>query len=1067
MKESQDPRKSLEALIEHFDQNLYTIKSPAYNETQVRREFIDPFFSLLGWDMDNRQGYAEAYKDVIHEDAIKVGGYTKAPDYCFRIGGTRKFFVEAKKPSVNIKDDPEPAYQLRRYAWSAKLPLSILTDFQELAVYDCRSKPGPADKPSIGRVQYIGYRDYLDKWDDIASVFSRDAVLRGSFDKYAESEKAKRGTTEVDKAFLQEIEAWRDSLARNMALRNAALSSNELNFAVQTTIDRIIFLRICEDRGIEDYARLMAIINGDGVYKRLMGLFRDADDRYNSGLFHFSAERGRAEGPDELTPHLVVDDKVLKDILKSLYYPESPYEFSVLPADILGQVYEQFLGKVIRLTAGHQAKVEDKPEVKKAGGVYYTPTYIVDYIVKNTVGKMLEGKTPREVSGVGAIHESPLRVLDPACGSGSFLLGAFQYLLTWYRDRYVEEGAQKYAKGKEPRLYQASGGEWKLTTSERKRILLAHIYGVDIDTQAVEVTKLSLLLKVLEGETKESVSYQRKLFQERALPDLSRNIKCGNSLIGSDFYKGQQIDLFDEEERTRINAFDWEEEFPEVFRGREKPVGAPHAAPGKKKDKAFTTEGTENTEKGFDAVIGNPPYVRSQSLGDLQRGYYATKYSSATATYDIYVLFAERGANLLSHNGRLGFIMPNKFFTTDYGFGLRRLLTSSPLIEKIVDFEDAQVFEKAGIYSILLFLSRHPAKQILYSRLGKVFREDGRTGLGKMLSSDLALYEPLSLPKDGSHWSIASGEQGSVFLRLQSAFSVFGSLEPHLFQGLKTSADKLFLITMSDDEGQAQKVTNGLGEHFSIEKAILRPVVKGEDVNRYSIDTSRRIRIVYPYQVNSRGEASLIPKDVMVKNYPLAWAYFKAHFDLLGARDNGTWRSRNDWYAYARSQNLAAFIGPKFMIPYMVSHVRASYDDAGNLFFVNISTGGYGMHLESCPYSPLFILGYFNSSLVDYCMRLITNPFRGGYFAVNKQAMERLPFRALDFSKPEEKKQHDKVVLLVTQMLSLHKQLQEAKTDHDKTLLQRQIAATDKEIDRLVYDLYGLTNDEIRILEGY
>src|SRR5438477_2102218 len=177
------PSKIIE-LIERFDRNADAYRSGQYNETQTRREFIDPFFGLegLGWDIDNTHGYAEAYKDVIHEDAIKVGGVTKAPDYCFRIGGTRKFFLEAKKPSVNIKDDPAPAYQLRRYAWSAKMPLSILTDFEEFAVYDCRVKPDVSDKASAGRTLYLTYSDYSPNWDDIAGIFSREAILKGSFD---------------------------------------------------------------------------------------------------------------------------------------------------------------------------------------------------------------------------------------------------------------------------------------------------------------------------------------------------------------------------------------------------------------------------------------------------------------------------------------------------------------------------------------------------------------------------------------------------------------------------------------------------------------------------------------------------------------------------------------------------------------------------------------------------------------------------------------------------------------------------------------------------------------------
>ena len=146
-------------LIERFGRNLPAYKQGRYNETQVRVEFIDPLFKALGWDVDNEQGYAEAYKDVVHEDAIKMAGGTKAPDYCFRIGGARKFFVEAKKPSVNIRNDVHPAYQLRRYAWTAKLPLSILTDFEEFAVYDCRIQPDKdGQAPRRRGCMYIGLR---------------------------------------------------------------------------------------------------------------------------------------------------------------------------------------------------------------------------------------------------------------------------------------------------------------------------------------------------------------------------------------------------------------------------------------------------------------------------------------------------------------------------------------------------------------------------------------------------------------------------------------------------------------------------------------------------------------------------------------------------------------------------------------------------------------------------------------------------------------------------------------------------------------------------------------------
>ena len=624
-------------LVARFERNLEAYRSGEYNETQLRREFLDPFFKALGWDIDNEQGLAEAYKDVVHEDQLRVGEATKAPDYCFRVGGTRKFFLEAKKPSVAVKDEPAPAFQLRRYAYTAKLSLNILSDFEEFAVYDGRFKPHKDDPAATARVFFCTFRDYAEKWEWIASIFSRDAVLKGAFDRFAESSKSKRGTAEFDADFLATIEGWRLDLARNLALRNPKLTQRELNFAVQRIIDRIIFLRICEARGIEDHGRLQALVNGDRIYPRLAELFQAADARYNSGLFHFQSEPGRHEPPDELTLALDIDDKLLRDLLRGLYYPDSPYAFDVISADILGQVYEQFLGKVIRLTEGHRAAVEEKPEVRKAGGVYYTPTYVVDYIVGQTVGKLVEGRTPKQVSA--------LRILDPACGSGSFLIGAYQFLLDWHRDWYTAHDPAKWSRGSQPALVQTGKG-WVLTIAERKRILLNHIFGVDIDAQAVEVTKLSLLLKVLEGETGQTLQTIFRLFRERELPDLGDNLKCGNALIGPDFYQQEQLGLLDEEERYRINVFDWHAEFPQVFRTlhtagelREPAAAAPldYTLPGiplhgnyskvshrkGRRVKAAQPPGPIEQEKkvGFDAVIGNPPYVRIQRISHAESDY--------------------------------------------------------------------------------------------------------------------------------------------------------------------------------------------------------------------------------------------------------------------------------------------------------------------------------------------------------------------------------------------------------------------------------------------------------------
>jgi len=437
--------------------HLKLLLNSLINSKIISRNIKTVTFEALGWDVNNKSGYSEANKDVIHEAAVKVKGETKNPDYAFKVGTTYKFFVEAKKPSVNIQDDVNPAFQIRSYGWTGKVPICILTDFEEFAVYDCSIKPNIKDSPSKARIMYFTFNDYKNKWDEIASVFSKNAVYKGSFDKFATGTKKKKGTTEVNDDFLALMESWRDALARNIALRNKSCPQltgdnkvENLNRVVQKTIDRIVFLRICEDRGVEEIYQLRNASETDNIYASLGDIFRLADAKYNSGLFHFAKEKGR-EQDESWMLRLDIDNKVLKNIIKELYYP-SPYRFNVMPADILGHVYEKFLGKVIRLTEKNVAKVEEKPEVRKAGGVYYTPTYIVDYIVRNTVGELLKDKTPQSAAKI--------RILDPACGSGSFLIGAYQYLLNWYLDAYTAD-AKKYSHGKNPAIIIAQSYLWR------------------------------------------------------------------------------------------------------------------------------------------------------------------------------------------------------------------------------------------------------------------------------------------------------------------------------------------------------------------------------------------------------------------------------------------------------------------------------------------------------------------------------------------------------------------------------------------------------------------------------
>ena len=351
-------------------------------------------------------------------------------------------------------------------------------------------------------------------------------------------------------------------MQKNIALKNDEIDEYNLNIAVQKLIDRLIFLRIAEDRLIEKPDLLHEISHKANVYISLNNIFATADLKYNSNLFNSEA----------WMVALNIDDKILNEIIDEMYPPKCPYEFSVLPIEILGHAYEQFLGKTIKFSRktkfGHSIEIEEKPEVRKAGGVYYTPDYIVDYIVENTVGEKVNGpRTPgggkADKGGKPLTPEeiASLKILDPACGSGSFLIGAYDYLIRYHLEYFLKNKTHKEKALSAGIIYEAGEGKYKLSTKTKSEILVNNIFGVDIDQQAVEVTKLSLLLKVLEDE---NLEYKEKLFkteQLHMLPDLSANIKCGNSLIGSDYYEDKNMEMFGNTEMRKVNVFDWEKEF--------------------------------------------------------------------------------------------------------------------------------------------------------------------------------------------------------------------------------------------------------------------------------------------------------------------------------------------------------------------------------------------------------------------------------------------------------------------------------------------------------------------------
>ncbi len=977
-------------LAKHYRTNFDSYNAPEYKEAQLRQEFIDKFFVALGWDLRNERGIAPQYREVITEPSLDIEGSKKAPDYVFRIGQTPKFFVEAKKPAVPIEDDHDSALQIRSYGWTAKLPLCILTNFSHLAIYDTKIRPYEKDKAATARIKLISCEQYPDAFQEIWDIFSRDSVWAGSFDRFADTA-TKRGTELVDEAFLEEIDRWRETLARNIANRNLRLGPEELNDSVQRIIDRIVFLRMAEDHGIEPDRQLLQLSKQTDIYAQMLRTWKAADAKYNSGLFDFS------ESGDRVTPALKLDDAALSEILSSLYFPKSPYAFKVLPTEILGNVYERFLGKVIRLTADHHAKIEDKPDVKKAGGVYYTPSHIVDYIVETTVGRQIANKSPKQLKSY--------RVLDPACGSGSFLLGVYKKLLAHYLDWYIHNEPEKKRK-----CVWKYAGDWRLTIAEKKKILKEHIFGVDIDRQAVEVTKLSLLLRVLEDEDNQTIGQQLSLFPERVLPDINQNIKCGNSLIEPAYYAEQL--LADKEEIAMVNPFDWKREFEDVIK-----------------------------DGGFDCIVGNPPYLNIDDTWGRQdprlkaiKKLYPAIYNDKT---DILFYFLARATSLCAKKGEIGFIVSRAFLEAYKADKLRKQLLDTSAIQEVIDFRNHYVFPGVGITTAIIRLSpgRKPdivdARRLITDELpspnlerhlldGKVF-EAVPTAQSKLTSAP---------------WAFVSKGQGDINSKIDDAGVPLGNVLT-LGQGMQTGCNEVF-GGRSRDEILNWKLAKG--QYFKR--------ASNTDIQRYAV-LERDEYLLFLEDFKTFDD---LPKGVQ--------SFLKEHSDLLKAR--AAFKRENcEWWKYTWPLHKEDYGNKRrILCPYLATNNRFAIDTDDEFIGLTDTTVIFE---NGQPEDLRYFLALLNSKLLTYRFRSIGKLKSNGILEYFWNSVSKLPIKRIAMSNPTEHSAHDNLVALSQQMMETTAVA--AKTQSEQEIKERRLAAIDERIDQAVYALYGMTTHDITLIE--
>lgn len=988
--------EKLSNLVRKFDSDRVHYVSSSYSEAQARLDFITPFFKALGWDLDNDAGLPHHERDSVVERGETEG----RPDYNFRIRGQTRFFVEAKAPHESL-DDPRHIVQAKAYAWNTKEVFFVcLTDFKEFRFYDASMIPDER-KPNEGLLLQIGYSDYVRQaaklWE-----FAKDNVAAGSLElMLPRDRRLQRLRIPVDEAFLEEMTEWRGELAKDVHKKNPDLSPKQLNEVVQRLLDRIVFVRIAEDRRIIERHQLAdAVAEWKArrgklhIFQWLNPIFHTINEDFNGEIFK-----------PHLSETIDISSEVLTSLIERLYPPKSPYRFDVIGVELLGAIYERYLGKTVRPTE-KQVKVEDKPEVRKAGGVYYTPRFIVDYIVKNTVGPLVEGKTPRQIE--------KLRILDPACGSGSFLIGAFQYLID-YHVRYLT-AHPKAAQNDSlfPDLMPDGNGGFRLSVTLKAKLLRNNLYGVDIDPQAVEITMMSLYLKALEGEKSQLPPRQS------VLPELKFNIICGNSLVGPEIY--DQGALFVEAERDRINAFDWRSESRGFRRTME--------------------------NGGFDCVLANPPYIRIQMLSKFspeEASYVKKSYGTAkTGNVDIYVPFVEKGLEVLRPSGRLGFILPSKFFQTDYGSALRTLLLRTKSLAKIVDFGHAQVFDGPTTYTCLLFLERGSRQNPRYVKVADPLQLDAADGR--------EIEIPLSSLSAGP-WVFTGSKQREIHRRLAMGSRHLLDLPTSISRGSSTGDDEVFILRTGKG-GQFETRAAEAGETVAVEAGLLRVPLYASDFGRYQFDPACDERVIFPY-LRAGDDFHLMTEGELEHRFPQGFRYLLRQRRRLEKRKQFT-----AWYGFSASRNLALHDSANLLVPLLADRGLFSLFPKNQARFCLMASGGFSLTPDPSV-DPRFLLGLLNSKLLFFSLKSISNVFRGGWITCTKQYVGQLPIKGLDA-----KAERDRVVALVERVIKGRADLSSPSlSPSDREEIENQVAKAEAQIDDLVYRLYGVNREEQKLIE--
>lgn len=918
-------KQKLQLLIQRYRAARESGRLDGASEATMRT-WIDELLGIFEWDVqDTQQVLMERTLSRSQRGRLQdIGSTNSRPDYTLVNGCVPLIFVDAKGLHVNLLRDAAAAFQIRSYGWSISAPYSLVTNFEQLVIYDCSVMPRVIDRSETARVLFLSLDEYVDRYDELERYLLRQNVLAG------ENRLGHSQSIALDKAFSEMLRDSRRLLASSIIERNGSLEIEALSFYVQTILNRLLFIRVCESRGLEREGLLKEFSETDFWARFKESSYAEFYERYDGPMFK--------RLPD--LHELLIDNTVFQTILKELYYP-SPYCFDVIPLKTLSDIYDLFLGYKLVVDEHGCVSEELKTEFQKTNGAVTTPEFLVNQVLTNTMDE-------EQLRLLSVQQIMNLKIVDISCGSGVFLCGAYEHLV-----KHIEERLDA-GENIENRLYTRIAGKATLTIEGRRKLLNNCIFGVDINPEAVEVAKLSLSLKLID-------QYDQRDFEavgilgSQLLQGIGANIRCGNSLVESDIITRTPQIIDNVEELRATNAFDWVDAFPDVF-----------------------------CNGGFDYVVGNPPYVEVKNYNvalPCMAAYIKQVYPSArNGKIDLAIPFIERGMRLLNPNGRLGFVVQKRFFKTDYGKGIRRLLTTQRWVNCIYNYNRTDLFPGRITYIAILVCDKQSANNETVSFI------DAESEETLPLPSALLTENP---------WNLENPRLQMLRLRLQQELGTLNEI-CHVKVGLQVLWNDAYQIYVDHIDNGLIYGRSRLAEHLVLELAACRPLLCNE---HFSPLTRREYTTyaLFPYSVSEQGSVRELSFDEFSNSYPRAGAYlseFRSRIceavETLPKKDPDNYCEDEHWHLYTRANNHGS-IYEKICIPMTAQYTQAAvvmdrnvYCDNANMFFLQVPERGQ-VQLYA-------LAGIINSTIFNTLARSIANSQQGGYFKFNKQFMGPVPF---------------------------------------------------------------------------